>query len=123
MMNKGRKKRLHWIFVAVLVVALVFGAHLAIQWANKPASGPIRITVSKETTHILGPVNADGTVNYMAYLNAKHSKGVTKENNAVIPLIEILGPDFPTDEASGKICEILKIEPPAKGRKYFTAIP
>jgi len=119
MMNKGRKKRLRWIFVIVLVAVLLLGAYLSVY---RPPSGPIRITVSKETTHILGPVNEDGTVNYIAYLNAKHSKGVTKENNAAIPLIEILGPDFMEKDVRRKICDILKIEPPSESGEYFISL-
>ena len=119
MMDKGRKKRLRWIFVVVLAAALLLGVRLSIY---RPTSGPIRITISKETTHILGPVNKDGTVNYAAYLNAKHSKGVTKANNAAIPLIEIFGPDFLEKDARWKICEILKIEHPAEGGKYFISL-
>ena len=58
-------------------------------------------------------------MNYLAYLNAKHSKGVTKENNAVIPLIEILGPNFLTRETAKKVCERLRIAPPEEGNKHF----
>ena len=118
MMNTGRKRRLFWIF-AIVLVALLLTVYLSVY---RPPSGPIRITISKETTHILGPVNEDGTVNYMAYLNAKHSKGVAKANNAVIPLIEIFGPDLLAKDAGGEICKILKIEPPSEGEKYFICL-
>ena len=114
MAGKRWKKTLLWIF-AIVPVALLLGVYLSIY---RPPTGPIRITISKETTHILGPVNEDGTVNYVAYLNAKHSKGVTKENNAAIPLIGIFGPDLLPDEGR-KICDILKIEFPSKAKKYF----
>ncbi|MBT3199021.1 MAG: hypothetical protein HN350_03805 [Phycisphaerales bacterium] len=79
------------------------------------------ITISKETTHILAPINEDGTVDYIAYMNAEHSKGVTKENNAAIPLIEILGPScLPEDGLGEKICKILKIEFPVENDKQFS---
>jgi hypothetical protein len=116
MMTAKRKKRLLWSLAIVLLAGLLYGVNVLFQ----PEPGPIRITISKETTYILGPVNADGTVNYMAYLNAKHSKGVTKENNAAIPMIEIFGPEFLAKDTSGKIYKILKIEPPAEGKTYFT---
>ena len=97
------------IFIVVTTVVLI--------WYFNP--GPVRITISKETTHILGPVNEDGTVDYIAYLNAKHSEGVTKENNAAIPLIEIFGPNLLLDNGP-KICEILEIDFPSKDGKHFT---
>ena len=114
-MNIQRGCILVWSFL----IALVAGPLLAAPPTTKPSPGRIRLTISKKTTHILGPVNKDGTVNYMAYLNAKYSKGVTKANNAAIPLIEIFGPDILPKDALGKICEILKIKPPVEGKTYF----
>jgi hypothetical protein len=84
--------------------------------------GPRDVTISKETTHILGPVNDDGTIDYVAYMNAEHSKGVTKENNAAIGLIEILGPSFAAEEGQADICRILGINVPAGENDYFTAL-
>jgi len=118
MMNKGRRNGLLWSIAIVLAA----GPLLAAKPTTKPAPGRIRLTISRKTTHILGPVKKDGTVNYMAYLNAKHSKGVTKANNAAIPLIKIFGPDFLPPMERRKICEILKIEPPSKGGKYFITL-
>ncbi len=117
-MTKKRENRRFWITLFVLLAVTLTIAYLLIR----PDPGPFKITISKETTHILGPVNEDGTVNYMAYLNAKHSKGVTKENNAAIPLIEILGPDFLSEDIIRKTCEILEIEHPPKGGKYFISL-
>jgi len=118
MMNKRCRNRVLWIFVVVLIA----GPLLAAEPTTKPAPGRIRLTISRKTTHILGPVKKDGTVDYVAYLNAKHSKGVTKANNAAIPLIEILGPDFLGKDTGENICKILNIEPPSKGKKYFTTV-
>ena len=122
MMNTKRRKVLLWGFVVVLAAGPLLAAPPTTQPATQPASDRIRLTISRKTTHILGPVNADGTVNYVAYLNAKHSKGVTKENNVAIPLIEIFGPGFLPKDTGPKICKILKIEPPAEGKKYFTSV-
>ena len=115
MTNKGRRYRLLW----GLAIILAAGPLLAAEPTTKPAPGRIRLTVSRKTTHILGPVNKDGTVNYVAYLNAKHSKGVTKTNNAVIPLIKILGPRLLPRDTARDICKILKIQPPVKGANTF----
>ena len=115
MMNMGHRHRLLWGFAIVLIA----GALPAAEPTTKPAPGRIRLTISRKTTHILGPINEDGTVNYMAYLNAKHSKGVTKANNAAIPLIEILGKRLLDKDLSPKICKILKIKSPVEGASTY----
>ena len=115
-MSKTRVKWLIWSIVFILIASFVsYEYYLA-----TPDSGPLPITVSKETTYILGPVKKDGTVNYIAYLNDKYSKGVTKENNAAIPLIGILGSySFLTKDNAQPICEMLGIPVPPAGKKYF----
>jgi hypothetical protein len=59
--------------------------------ATRPARA--NITIGKETTHILRPLGADGTVNYIAYLNAKYGRGVTKANNAAVGFLDVFGPN------------------------------
>ncbi|MDP6637531.1 MAG: hypothetical protein QGG42_21745 [Phycisphaerae bacterium] len=118
-MSKGRNKILLLIIPAA--VLLIVG-YLYVRAMRQLPVGPIRTTISKETTHILGPVNEDGTVNYMAYLNAKHSKGVTRENNAAIPMIDIFGPDWLRKDTGGKIYKILNISPPSAGQKHLTSL-
>ena len=61
----------------------------AAEATTRPAK--IAITPGKDTTVILGPLNEDGTVNYVAALNAELSRGVTPENNAMIPLLKAFG--------------------------------
>ncbi|KPK80528.1 MAG: hypothetical protein AMJ81_11940 [Phycisphaerae bacterium SM23_33] len=53
---------------------------------------PAKLTISRETTFITGPLNPDGTPNYVAALDALAAEGVTKDNNAAIPLLQALGP-------------------------------
>ena len=79
----------------------------------------VDITVSRETTYITGPLNADGTVNYVAWLNAKHSKGVTNENNALVLLAQAFGPEFISAKVRDAVLRRLHVPPlPANG-KYF----
>jgi hypothetical protein len=51
-----------------------------------------RVTIGKDTTFVLGPVRADGTVDFLAAINEHASQGVTPENNAAIPFWQIVGP-------------------------------
>jgi hypothetical protein len=47
-----------------------------------------RFKISRDTTYVTGPVRADGTIDYVEAINARLAKGVTKENNAAIPVLE-----------------------------------
>ena len=51
-----------------------------------------KIAVSKETTYVTGPLREDGYVDYVAAINERCSRGVTRENNAVIPFWRAMGP-------------------------------
>ena len=65
-------------------------------------TGPVKIIISRQTTYIDGPLNADGTVNYVAYLDANYAKGVTPENNAAPLLLRVCGPDMLPEPIRGQ---------------------
>jgi len=82
-----------------MVVLLVLAALLAyMYWPT----GPVKIIISRQTTYIDGPLNADGTVNYVAYLDANYAKGVTPENNAAPLLLRVCGPDMLPEPIRGQ---------------------
>ncbi|MCD4825594.1 MAG: hypothetical protein K8S55_13445 [Phycisphaerae bacterium] len=113
------------ILLAVLSAGFLPGLAMAAD-TPKPAAAVAKtpaakldITISKETTYILGPINEDGTVNYLAYFNNKYSKGVTKDNNAFVLLLKAFGPSMIDEKVRGKVLKKLGIESlPAKG-EYF----
>jgi len=73
-----------------MAVVLLLAALLAyMYWPT----GPVKIIISRETTYIDGPLNPDGTVNYVAYLDANYAEGVTPENNAAPLLLRAFGPN------------------------------
>jgi hypothetical protein len=74
-------------------VVLVFGAWA--MAADAPAKRPF--VVSTETTVVLGPVRADGTVDYVAALNERGAAGVTRDQNAAVALLEVIGKGKPKD--------------------------
>jgi hypothetical protein len=83
--------RFGWIVVLAVVVGrgrmcLAEDAKAAAPAA--PAAPAARFEISKETTFVTGPVRADGTIDYVEAINEHLSKGVTKENNAAIPVLE-----------------------------------
>ncbi|MHC4984226.1 MAG: hypothetical protein ACYTF6_13800, partial [Planctomycetota bacterium] len=109
------------VFVGLLESRSAVRVCLADEPAGKIASArpaaekKVNITISKETTYLLGPLNADGTVNYVAAINEIYSKGVTSENNAAILLIKALGPEFLDPSVRGKVLERLGVALPAGG--------
>jgi len=92
--------------------------------ASAPATAPAKvdINVGRATTFILGPLNADGTVNYVAALNAQASKGVTPDNNAAVGLLRAIGPEMLAQKVRPQSFRALGIKPlPEKGA-YFSSL-
>jgi hypothetical protein len=109
-----RRKRRLWPWLAALAVLGGLLAHN--YWPGEPD----KIIISPETTYILGPLNADGTVNYVKYLDDKYSQGVTPENNAAPLLLRALGPDMLPDKIRSETLSCLNL--PADifdGDKHF----
>ena len=78
-----RKKR-------YLIPLILLGILLFLHLPNTP----VKIQLGPDTTIIDGPLNADGTVSYVAYLNQEYSRGVTPDNNAAPLLLKAMGPEF-----------------------------
>ena len=80
----------------IMLVSICLASPLSLAAAAAaPVTAPdgsILIVVSKETTHLTSPLNPDGTVNYVAALNAASRQGATLENDLAIPLMQIFGP-------------------------------
>lgn len=109
--------------VAVVVIAVVLLSAALARAQTKPAGGAagpakIKITVSKETTYVLGPVNADGTVNYAAALNEILSKDLKPADNAAIPILQT------ADLEKAEFADMLKSlgAAPAPGRRTLINI-
>lgn len=82
----ARKRKWKWIALIVGVLAVVIGAlHIP--------TGPVKIEIGPDTTVIDGPLNPDGTVNYVAALDAECAKGITPRNNAAILILRAIGPE------------------------------
>ena len=81
------------------------------QSTSKPA---LRFTISKETTRITGPLRPDGRPDYIAAINAAHSKGVTKDNNAAVLYVQAVGPTVlgKTTAAQSAALKLLGMESP-----------
>jgi len=74
----------------------------------------VDIVVGYGTTRIDGPLNPDGTVDYVAALNERCGKGITAQNNAALPLIQAFGAEVFLGEAiRDKTLAILGADPSA----------
>lgn len=70
---------------------------------------PIPIVVSRQTTYLTEPLDAEGFVDYLEAINRQGAGGVTPENNAIIPLIAAEGATAQPAEFYAR----LGIKPPA----------
>jgi len=72
---KKRSRKIFLVLLALAVVLIVL--HLPIGGA---------VTISVPTTRYTGPLNSDGTIDYVTALNCELSQGVTADNNAAVLL-------------------------------------
>lgn len=87
--------------------------------ADPPA---VKITPSKEKTYLLGPVNEDGTVNYVAGFNELVGKGVERAANAASGLIQAAGPQLLPAEAMPQIAAYVDVPELNPKGKYFVRV-
>ena len=102
------------------LVILALSPALAQEPPEKPRSP---ITVSKATTHILGPLDDQGYVDYLAALNQIQSKGVTVENNAAVLFWQAVGPAKIDKKVRARHFKLLGIPKPPKKGEYLQSLP
>jgi hypothetical protein len=73
-----------------------------------------KITVAKETTYFLGPLDKEGYVDYVAALNEHFSRGVTPENNANVLFWRASGPVSESATVPSGLFKLMGIKPPTK---------
>ena len=119
------RRVLKWLLGFVVAILLVWVITVVIGLNEKA-----EVTVSKETTYFVEPLNADGTVNYVAALNARYGEGVTPANNAAVVLLAAIGPKLLDDAVRDKTAELMGVAPPrADGEycqtleEYFQSLP
>ena len=127
-MNRSNMKTLLLAGCAVCLTGLLCqsaaGEKTRPPATTRPTTRPakVNITIGKDTTYITGPLNADGTVNYVAYLNARYGKGVTLQNNAMVLLVRALGPEPWQNDHLAKALKMMGIAMPPPGGNYFVTI-
>jgi hypothetical protein len=101
--------------VAVFQFTLHRSSQSSLMAENTKAATPAKkdkpkLTISKETTYVTGPLDKDGDVDYAAALTELLGKGVTPENNANVLLIRAVGPKFGPLNMTDEYCKRLGIE-------------
>jgi hypothetical protein len=121
-------------FRALLVAACLIAHHPFTRADDRPAALPsaeqserqpenraprIKILVSKETTHVLQPLDKDGWVDYHAALSRLVSQGITAENNAAIPFVQAFGASDLKGAYRERFFQLLGIKPLPEQGDYF----
>lgn len=88
--------------IPLILIAILLFLHLP-NW-------PVKIEVGPDTTVIDGPLNADGTVNYVAYLDGEHGRGVTGDNNAAPLLLKVMGESMLNDKNRSETLRRLNLD-------------
>ncbi len=91
----------------IVMVFLLVGASYAFGQATTRS-----FSIGPETTIIEGPLNTDGTINYVEAINAILRKGITRENNAAIPFLQATT-NAKNRETNARIVEALGVQLPA----------
>ena len=116
-MNNRRKKLVRYSIGVVALVAIGVVA----MWML-PDSTPVRpkFTVSKETTYLTTPLRErPALVDYPAAFDAKYARDVTPENNALVLLWQVFGPDDNIAEIKEAYFKKLGMSPPADSKNYL----
>ncbi len=85
-----RHLRLRWWILGVLALLLALFAG-TFFYSTSEYFAP-ELVISRETTYITEPLTPEGFPDYAEALNRRLAEGVTAENNAVVPLLQVLGP-------------------------------
>ncbi len=116
-----RRRFSPWWWLAGMVAFLVGVPILAHFYSTSEAFAP-PLVISKETTYITEPLTPEGLPDYVAYLNRRLSQGVTPENNAVVLLLQALGPKLEGRTLPAWVFRRLGMRPPKKQGKYFVPV-
>ena len=113
------RRVLRGCLLSVAALALLVASLVVVVYVR---TSHVKITVSKETTGITGPLRPDGYVDYVAALNDRCGAGVTPENNAAVPFWQAMGPAEIRPELRAEYWRMLGMQPlPEKG-DYFVHI-
>jgi hypothetical protein len=86
--KRSRRRRVALLSLVCVIVLVGIAAYAFRTFTS--TSTPV--TLSRETTYIMGPLREDGSVDYLAATNERYGEGVTPDNNASVLIWQALGP-------------------------------
>lgn len=90
------RRLLRWRVVLPAGAVLLLALFALAAWPGKAT-----YTVSPETTHVVGPLDANGRVDYPAALHERRSKGIDPDKNAMVLIVQAIGPKPEGSEVPG----------------------
>ncbi len=110
-------------YCVLIVLGALSAGLLADEPTSQPAEARLPFAISKETTFITQPLLPNGCPDYASWLNAEFGKGVTQDNNAVVLMLEAVGPDVFDEEYWGQMLKALDMElsESGPGAAYFSS--
>lgn len=109
MARRGAWRRIAIGSVSVLVL---LAAHVTWQVIDDVLAAP-SLTISPQTTVATGPLKSDGSVDYVAALNARQRQRVTNDENAAIVLTAVLADVIEPADARRSVWRDWGVDPPA----------
>ena len=96
-----------------LFFALIIATFVGNSFAqDNDKSKRTKITISRQTTYVTEYLRPDGSPDYATFLNEKHSKGVTAENNLMVGLVHTMPELEDSEDYNREFCRLLGIERP-----------
>lgn len=96
-----------------MLICLAISALLLPNKAYQDARQQTRITIAKDTSYLTEPLDDEGYVDYGEAINLQNSKGVTQENNAVIP-IRLMTGNFGLEAREKEYCRRIGLTSPLR---------
>lgn len=106
---------------ALAGLALVFLAAGCARELSPPNGKQMKITISRDTTRLVEPLNAEGYLDYLAAMNDALGQGVTARANAMVPIMQALGPAEVPEEHRARYFAALGIPPLEPKGEYLVS--
>ena len=105
------------MFAGLVVVILGW---LFLSFRGLPKPGQPLFPPNIEANFVTSPLDQNGDVDYLEYLNATLSDGVTPETNAAVKFVQALGPTPAGEKIPEEFFERLGIQEPSRNGVYLT---
>jgi len=109
----------------LLGTALIVMGMLALGDAtegDKDKKSAPKFTIGKDTTYVTGPLDKDGYIDYEAAVNDHLSKGVTPATNALVLIVQAIGPRPEGAKMLPEFYRRLGIQEPPERGDYFVSL-